>query len=128
MTITISNRINEIIKALNLNNSSFAKSIGVSSTTIDGFTKGRRNSKGELIKSQPSFDVILKLVTIHNVNADYILGLSKEMFKDSDKEIIGDLPEHVVDNWDEFMKDRLFSATFRAKAGEYWISLRDNSE
>ena len=98
MTITISNRINEIIKALNLNNSIFAKSIGVSSTTIDGFTKGRRNSKGELIKSQPSFDVILKLVTSAAVVAPVLENVYVNGEPASSFTIVGDTASVNVGN------------------------------
>ncbi len=81
-----SERIKNIISALNLNNSTFAKHIGVSNTTIDGYTKGRKNSKGENIISQPNYDVIKKIVEKFNVNANYILGLSDEIFTDKEND------------------------------------------
>ncbi|CAL2101221.1 HTH cro/C1-type domain-containing protein [Tenacibaculum sp. 190130A14a] len=75
-----SKRIEKIIEVLGLNNSSFAKKLGVSSTTIDGYTKGRRNSKKDLVISQPNFDVIKKMVETFNINADYVLGVSDDIF------------------------------------------------
>lgn len=82
-------RIKKIIKELGLNNSSFAKKIGVSPTTIDGYTKGRRNSNGDLIISQPSFDAIHKICSIFHINAEYLLGLSNSMFN-SNKNSLND--------------------------------------
>lgn len=38
---------------------------------------------------------------------------------------INDVAEFVVDNWDEFMRDRLFNATFKAKAGVYFIRVKE---
>ena len=126
MIDTVSDRISEIIKELRLNNTSFARSIGISSTTVDGYTKGRRNNKGELVKSQPNFDVILKMVTVHNINADYILGLSESMFRNENSDIIKPLPEHVVDNWDKFMEDKYFAGNFVIKANAYLRDLKNS--
>jgi transcriptional regulator with XRE-family HTH domain len=86
-----SERIKNIISALNLNNNTFAKHIGVANTTIDGYIKGRKNSKGEKIISQPNYDVIKKIVEKFDINANYILGLSDEIFVDNKNILIGNL-------------------------------------
>ncbi|MDY8137610.1 helix-turn-helix transcriptional regulator [Aquimarina sp. 2201CG5-10] len=75
-----SERIKNIISALNLNNNSFSKKLGIANTTVEGYVKGRKNSNGEIILSQPNYDVIKKMVEIFNINAYYILGLSDDMF------------------------------------------------
>lgn len=80
-----SERIRNIISAVKCNNSAFAKKIGVSNTTIDGYTRGRKSSNGEITVSQPNYDVIKKIVKEFNINAYYILGLSDEMFIDQEK-------------------------------------------
>ena len=95
--MSTSNRIEEIIKKLGYNNSSFAKKIGVSSTTIDGYIKGRRNMKGDLIISKPNFDVLQKICTEFNINAEYLLGLSDDMFKDTTNSLENLSKESILD-------------------------------
>lgn len=82
-----SDRIEKIIKKLGYNNSSFAKKINVSATTIDGYIKGRRNASGDLIISKPNFDVIKKICLEFNVNPEFVLGLSDDMFGSFDKNL-----------------------------------------
>ena len=102
-----SKRIESIIKQLGLNNSSFAKKINVSSTTVDGYTKGRKNAKGDIIISQPSYDAIKSMVVEFNINADYILGVSDEMFKgnknayDTKEELL----DYIIINSEEFRNE-----------------------
>lgn len=105
--MTTSERIKNIIKYLGMNNSSFASAIGVASTTVDGYIKGRRNSKGELIVSQPNYDVIKSIVEKFNVNADYVLGIDKEMFS-TEKYSLDDFSkseilDYLLENRKEFM-------------------------
>lgn len=95
--MSTSDRIEEIIKKLGYNNSRFAKKIGVSSTTIDGYIKGRRNMEGALIVSKPNFDVIQKICSEFNVNADYILGLSDHMFKNTSNNLEDITKEAILD-------------------------------
>jgi transcriptional regulator with XRE-family HTH domain len=106
-------RIENILKALGLNNSSFAKGLQVSSTTIDGYIKGRKNARKELIISQPNFDVIKKMVEVYNINADYVLGVSSIMFKEDlgQKNEISDFKnneilDYVLENRYEFHKSK----------------------
>lgn len=127
-----STRIKNLISKLNSNNTKFAKGLGVAVTTIDGYTKGRRNSKNELIISNPNFEVIRKIVDTYNVNPYYILGLSDEMFKvnlnfDNSESVI----EYLIENDIELSKSPLFkeyliSKFFEIKTEE--IEKRVNNE
>ncbi len=101
-------RIKNIIKELGLNNSSFAKKIGVSPTTIDGYTKGRRNSNGDLIISQPSFDAIYKICSIFHINAEYLLGLSNSMFNNNKNSLedynYSEVLDYLLENRNEIVE------------------------
>ena len=90
-----SDRIEKIIKKLGYNNSRFAKKLGVAATTIDGYIKGRRNSKGELIISKPNFDIIKKISLEFKINPEYILGLSDDMYKNINHSL-QNIPEEVI--------------------------------
>ncbi|CAL2095481.1 HTH cro/C1-type domain-containing protein [Tenacibaculum sp. 190524A02b] len=107
-----SKRIQLIIKQLGLNNSSFAKRIGVSSTTIDGYTKGRRNPKGETIISQPNFDAIKKITETFNINAYFLLGLSEEMFNKNTNSLdsfsIEEIITYIFDKKAEFRNSTVY--------------------
>ena len=92
-----SNRIEEIIKELGYNNSSFAKKLGVAPTTIDGYIKGRRNTKGELIISKPNFDVIKKICNEFKINPEYIIGLSDNMYKNINENLKNISKETILD-------------------------------
>ncbi len=108
-----SERIKHIIKQLGYNNSGFAKKIGVSSTTIDGYTKGRRNAKGELIISQPNFETIKRIVEEFNINAYYILGLSEEMYNNIpssnlDHFSVQEIMTFIFENKDRFKENIVY--------------------
>lgn len=92
-----SDRIEKIIKTLGYNNSSFAKKISVSATTVDGYIKGRRNTNGELIISKPNFDVIKKICLEFNINAGYILGLSDDMYENLGESLKSTPKETILD-------------------------------
>lgn len=110
--MTTSDRIKLLIKELGYNNSSFAKEIGVSSTTVDGYTKGRKNSKGEVVISQPSFDAIKKIVQKFNVNAYYILGTSEEMYLKKGSTLssfsIDEIITYIFDKKSEFRESTVY--------------------
>jgi len=57
MENNIHNRLLQLIQKKGLNKNSFAKKIGVSSTTIQNIVDGRGNKS----KSKPSFDVLNKI-------------------------------------------------------------------
>ncbi|SED21296.1 hypothetical protein SAMN04489761_4642 [Tenacibaculum sp. MAR_2009_124] len=107
----VSNRIQIVIKELSLNNNSFAKKIGVSSTTIDGFTKGRRNSKGVLTISLPNYETIRKMAEVFNVNPNYILGLTDDIFISKTQKCtlesfsVQEIVTHVFNKKEVFKKD-----------------------
>ena len=73
--MTINNRIELIINALELNNNSFSMRIGVNSTVIHNIVKGR---------NAPSYDVLQKiLLSFDNISADWLLTEKGEMIGDS---------------------------------------------
>ncbi|NQY30134.1 MAG: transcriptional regulator [Flavobacteriaceae bacterium] len=76
----IHNRIKHIIDQLDLNNSSFAKLIGVTSTTIDSITNGRLQSDGFRKKTKPGFDLLNNIITKCNINPEYLFGSSEALF------------------------------------------------
>ena len=109
--MNVSSRIQTVIQELGLNNNSFAKKIGVSSTTIDGITKGRRNSKGELIISLPNYDTIRKMSEVFNVNPNYLMGLTDEIFFSDTKKsnldsfTVPEIMTYIFDRKDIFKND-----------------------
>lgn len=105
----VSKRVQLVIQALGLNNNSFAKKIGVSSTTVDGYIKGRKNGKGELIISLPNYDSIRKMATVFGVNPNYILGLTDEMF------ISGDGSEVKGSSLNDFSVQEIITHIFNQK-------------
>ncbi|MEP6804546.1 MAG: helix-turn-helix transcriptional regulator, partial [Flavobacterium sp.] len=76
----IHTKIKRIIDEMNLNNNSFAKLIGVTSTTIDSITIGRLQADGDRKKTKPGFDLLQSIITHCNVNPDYFFGESDQMF------------------------------------------------
>lgn len=76
----IHEKIKNIIDVLNLNNNSFAKLIGVTSTTIDSITNGRLQENGERKRTKPGFDLINSIIHHCNINPEYLFGSSDEVF------------------------------------------------
>ena len=95
--------IKNIISYFKHNNSSFSKEIGVTSTTIDRYVNGRKESNGTVTYSKPTYDVIREICIKFNVSSDYILGLSDEMFV-SDKLIL----KHLIKNHERLIKNPIF--------------------
>lgn len=91
------------MSALNINSNKFAISLGISRTTIDGYTVGRKKTNGEIVLSQPNFEVIKKMVEVYNVNANYILGLSDEIFNNDDFVI-----KYIIKNNERISKNPVF--------------------
>ncbi|MGX7688076.1 hypothetical protein ACWA1C_12990 [Flectobacillus roseus] len=80
METTISQRFEALIKALKMNNNSFANSIGKTSTMIKFIVDG---------KSKPGFDLLEQvLITYPNVNSDWLLRGEGEMFKETEKVVV----------------------------------------
>lgn len=112
-------RIKNLIEALESNNTKFAKEIGVAVTTIDGYTKGRRNTKNELIVSNPNFDAIKKIVETYDVNPYYILGLSDDMFKvNLDFSNNDAIIKYVIENDEELTKSHIYKQYLISKSFE----------
>ena len=84
----IHNRIKHIIDQLDLNNSSFAKLIGVTSTTIDSITNGRLQSDGFRKKTKPGFDLLNNIITKCNINPEYLFGSSEALFNNEKNSFI----------------------------------------
>ena len=76
----IHERIKNIISLLDLNNNSFAKQIGVTSTTIDSITNGRLQSNGERKRTKPGFDLLNNIINQCKINTDYLFGTSDTVF------------------------------------------------
>jgi transcriptional regulator with XRE-family HTH domain len=73
--MTINNRIELIIKSLELNNNSFSMRIGVNSTVIHNIVKGR---------NAPSYDVLQKILSsFDNINADWLITEKGEMINNN---------------------------------------------
>lgn len=73
-------KIKRIIDEMKLNNNSFAKLIGVTSTTIDSITIGRLQADGERKRTKPGFDLLQSIITHCNVNPEYFFGASEDIF------------------------------------------------
>lgn len=76
----IHNKIKRIIDEMKLNNNSFARLIGVTSTTIDSITIGRLQSDGNRKRTKPGFDLVYSIITRCNINPEYFFGNSEEIF------------------------------------------------
>ena len=73
-------RIKHIIDLLDLNNNSFAKRIGVTSTTVDSITNGRLQSDGNRKRTKPGFDLLNNIIAQCKVNSEYLFGNSDIVF------------------------------------------------
>ncbi|WP_452600822.1 helix-turn-helix domain-containing protein [Pontimicrobium sp. MEBiC06410] len=111
-------RINTIIETLGLNRAKFAKNLNVSSTTIDGYVKGRK-IKGKNVFTQPNYDVIKKMIEVYNINPYYVFGLSNDMFdKKVDTKEINKVIKFIVENDEKICENVIFKEYLKAKAYE----------
>jgi len=95
----IHNRIKHIIDRLELNNNSFAKLIGVTSTTIDSITNGRLQADGNRKKTKPGFDLLNNIIKKCNINSDYLFGSSDAVFINENRATTGlSLPKVISVN------------------------------
>lgn len=77
METTISQRFEALIKALKMNNNSFAKSIGISTTAITRVTNG---------ENEPGFKLLTStLETYPQINPSWLLRGEGDMFKETEK-------------------------------------------
>ncbi|MFD0863193.1 helix-turn-helix transcriptional regulator [Sungkyunkwania multivorans] len=77
----INQKIKEIIAHFGLNNNSFAKRIGVTSTTIDSITTGRLQPDGSRKRTKPGYDLLERIIEEFNINPDYLFARSNEMLQ-----------------------------------------------
>ncbi len=97
----IHTKIKRIIDEMKLNNNSFAKLIGVTSTTIDSITIGRLQADGDRKRTKPGFDLLQSIITHCNVDPDYFFGDSEEIFTNKTNDVVGlNLPKIITVNED----------------------------
>ncbi|NAS30954.1 transcriptional regulator [Flavobacteriaceae bacterium R38] len=77
----INEKIRLIIDHFALNNNSFAKRIGVTSTTIDSITSGRLQPDGTRKKTKPGYDLLQSIITEFDINPEYLFGENKQMLR-----------------------------------------------
>jgi len=112
----IHTKIRRIIDELRLNNNSFAKLIGVTSTTIDSITIGRLQENGERKRTKPGFDLLQSIIKRCDVNADYFFGNSKEIFNNKAGSEVGlNLPKIITVN--ENGQENINFVGVKARAG-----------
>lgn len=112
----IHTKIKRIIDELKLNNNSFAKLIGVTSTTIDSITIGRLQANGERKRTKPGFDLLQSIISKCDVNPDYIFGNSKDIFTNKTSTDVGlNLPKIITVN--EEGEENINFVGVKARAG-----------
>lgn len=83
---TINERIGHLISILQMNKNSFAKRLNHTNSTIIGnIVSGRKN--------KPSFDVIYKIVTSFDVNANWLITGRGEMFSGENNTLVNKVNE-----------------------------------
>ncbi len=84
---SIHEKIREIILYFHLNNNSFSKRLGVTSTTIDSITNGRPQPDGTRKRTKPGYDLLTSIINEFNINPDYLFGKSTAMLQSDTKKI-----------------------------------------
>ena len=77
----VAQKIRAIIEEFNLNNYSFSKRIGVTSTTVDSIINGRPQSDGTRKRTKPGYDVLMSIINEFDINPDYLFGKDEQMVK-----------------------------------------------
>jgi SOS-response transcriptional repressor LexA len=112
----IHNKIKRIVEDLKLNNNSFAKLIGVTTTTIDSITLGRLQPNGERKRTKPGFDLLQSIITQCNVSPEYFFGESEEIFVNKTKNAVElNLPKIITINEDG--EENINFVGIKARAG-----------
>ena len=98
--VEIDTKIREIIDFFGLNNHSFAKRIGVTSTTIDSITTGRLQSDGSRKRTKPGYDLLERMIEEFSIDPEYLFGKSNQILKQKQQEIAtyGGIPQVVAVN------------------------------
>lgn len=90
----IGNRIKNVRKVLALQQTEFAKEIGISQSTISSYEKNLRN---------PPVSVLKQIADIYNINLDYLLNDEEPILLNEKVENIK-LPSDKAKFFDEFCK------------------------
>lgn len=77
----VAHKIRAIIEEFRLNNYSFSKRIGVTSTTVDSIVNGRPQPDGTRKKTKPGYDVLKAIIEEFDIDPDYLFGKSNQMLK-----------------------------------------------
>jgi len=77
----VAKKIKAIIEEFNLNNYSFSKRIGVTSTTVDSIINGRPQADGSRKRTKPGYDVLMSIINEFNINPDYLFGKDDRMIR-----------------------------------------------
>lgn len=107
METTIAQRFEALIKALKMNNNSFAKSIGVSSTAIISVTSSR---------NEPGFKILTNILEAHpQVSSNWLLRGEGEMFIKDQEAITADtkLWERIVDRYENTIEDLRYTISLQ---------------
>ncbi len=81
----VAQKISAIIKEFNLNNYSFSKRIGVTSTTVDSIINGRPQPDGSRKRTKPGYDVLMSIINEFDINPDYLFGKDDQMVRIEDE-------------------------------------------
>lgn len=90
----IGNRIKNVRKVLALQQTEFAKEIGISQSTISSYEKNLRN---------PPVSVLKQIADIYNINLDYLLNDEEPILLNEKVENLK-LPSDKANFFDEFCK------------------------
>jgi len=113
----IHEKIRAIINSFHLNNHSFSKRIGVTSTTVDSIINGRPQKDGTRKRTKPGYDVLTSIINEFDVNPDYLFGKSSQMFRSntSGVQTYGGIPQVVAVNQDG--DENVIYVPIKARAG-----------
>ncbi len=113
----IHEKIKEIIAHFHLNNSSFSKRIGVTSTTVDSITNGRPQPDGTRKRTKPGYDLLTSIINEFDINPDYLFGKSSVMVSSDTTKIqtYAGIPQVVTVNQED--DENVVYVPIKARAG-----------
>jgi hypothetical protein len=85
----VAQKIRAIINEFNLNNYSFSKRIGVTSTTVDSIINGRPQPDGSRKRTKPGYDVLMSIINEFDINPDYLFGKDNQMIRTDVRQPVG---------------------------------------
>lgn len=121
MENTVNERIESVVKALNITANAFAQELNVAGSVIYNIIKGR---------NKPSFDILDKIVSSFNVNPTYLLTGSGSIFSSNDENVqveiqkTGDSDEdymHFLKQWDKVK--RIISINGKEEIHSYYAGV-----